>query len=139
MPLWKGQAEGVSLKERLGDDDCRNLCMWLLRAATTYAVQMPCVALFVYGWMPAAAPMTPSRDPEYGWFVLGNQSLAAPYAMEVSWRNATDGSPDVWTPPPGALRLRPAPVCLPCAQHPMNPNPPRQNGASTVSSRTVLP
>ena len=101
LRCWNGASEDVTLTERLSEDDCRNLTMWMIRVFALYAVGMPLVALGVYGGLPSAAAMHGPDDDEYGWFILGNKSLATDYAMDMRWANQTDSVPYVWTPPPG--------------------------------------
>ena len=93
------EGEEVSCLERCGKDDIRNLNTQFIHFIVFlmgYFVVRSCV----YGiLLPSMHPGRPQSE-EFGWYLLGNTSLASPYAMEMSWLNHTAGSPEVWTPPP---------------------------------------
>jgi len=137
MGRWKGQTEGVTLSERLAEEDCRNLTMWIIRTVALFAF-VPMWGWLIYGFLPSVAPVAEPTDSEWGWFLLGNQSLASPYAMEMSWLNHSAGRPELWTPPP---RESPRPPARARGSRRRHPPPHRthrfcaQNGASTASSR----
>lgn len=97
---WKGADDGVGLCERLAEDDVRNTSVAVIRTMCHRSGAFMLFYLMYTGLH--QVEMSAPADPEYGWFLFGNESFNSPYVIEMGWINQSAIEPAVWTPPPGA-------------------------------------
>jgi hypothetical protein len=81
---------------------------WVSSIVTLYVTQTANIPIFIglfflmrYMILESERP----TDPDWGWYMLGNNSLLSPHVMARTDENPDSQTYGLWTPPPGGLEL----------------------------------